>query len=103
MPLLPASTVALAKSREALALYETAMNPKVRELGKRHWGEGIPEGATPAYLHQFKQCVGHSMRDFVTEERELDAFTIGAIVMRHPRVFLPDTIKQDDLACELHR
>ena len=100
---LPIIAVAAAKVRDALALYETAMDPKVREIGKKKWGQHIPEGTTPAYLHQFKQCVGYSMRNFIIEGKEMDAYTLGAIIMSHLRVFLPDNIRADDSASERHR
>ena len=76
----------------------------VRGVAKSTWGEDKPPGKPdPRWLIKCRQCLGYSMKEFVSEEREWDAYIIGTIQMAHLRDFLPDGIRDDDAACEMHR
>ena len=100
-----ASTAANAMLRVSFAEYEAAMDkPVIRATAKQHWGEDIPDGQPMApWLFKCRQCVGHAMKDFVVEERDWDAFTIGAIYKSHLPIFLPAAIRDNDAAREMHR
>ena len=99
-----ASQYALALLREGFELYESAMDPIVRSAAKKLWGEDKPEGQpVPRWVYKCKQLFGWSMKGFVTEDRGWDAYIIGTISMAHLKHFLPDGIRGEDAACEMHR
>ena len=118
---LKASDYVRAKLRQAFCLYEGTMDPVralmasswaaelvcgqlVRGVAKSTWGEDKPPGKPdPRWLIKCRQCLGYAMKEFVSEERGWDAYIIGTIQMAHLRDFLPDVIRDDDAACEMHR
>ena len=78
----------------------------VKVKAKETWGEAKPAGepnAVPKWLQICKQCLGFAMRAFVTESKGWDAYIIGTIMMAYMKHFLPDSIRADDAACEMHR
>ena len=43
------------------------------------------------------------MKAFVTETKVWDAYISGTIMITHLKHFLPDSIRGNDAACEMHR
>ena len=99
-----ASQYAMALLREAFELYESAMDPTVRSAAMRLWGQDKPQGQpVPRWVYKCQQLFSWSMKGFVREDRGWDAYIIGTISMAHLKHFLPDSIRGDDAACEMHR
>jgi hypothetical protein len=68
----------------------------VRAAAKGLWGEG-------QWLNECKKLFSWSMKKFVTDQRGWDAYVIGIISIAILKHLLPDNVRGNDAACEMHR
>ena len=102
-----ATAAAHANLRVGLAIYEVAMDhPVIRTIAQQHWDSPESWWHPPMlapWLIKCRQCVGHSMKQYVVEESSWDASTLGAICKSNLAVFIPPSIRGDDAAMEMYR
>ena len=111
-----ASLFTRAKLRVVFEIYERTMDPVhhtpsseslfclksrlhvqlVRAAAKGLWGEG-------QWLNECKKLFSWSMKTFVTDQRGWDAYVIGIISITILKHLLPDNVRGNDAACEMHR
>ena len=99
-----ATQYVLALLREAFKSYELAMDRVVRSIAKATWGDQR-EGAdaVPKYIYKLRQCVGYAMKQHITEHAPLDAYCIGAVIIKELHVFIPPSVRRHDAASEQHQ
>ena len=92
---LSSEEISMLRVREAIVVWEKAMNQVVKDLAKKTWGD--------EWLRKCKSCVSSCMREKMDDniESPWDLYKIFSICVHSSKIFFPPNASDDRQ--ELHR